>query len=356
MKPAIAVFVKNFENGGAEKQAALLARLLAPRFDVHFLVFNARRVHRRSESLVRGVSGIRYVAFEGPFPRRFCAFVRHLRRHRVRLVFSYLTAANAFACLAKPFCRAKVCVGLRNARLPWPKHVADAFLARFFADAAVVNSHAGAAHFARTGFPARKLVVIPNCMEDIAPPVKRVPGTPPRVVTVGRFVPQKDYPTILRALSILRERGVPFAADLVGHGPLEAAVRRDVERLGLSSSVILHVDSPDIPEILRAADVYLSASLFEGTSNSVMEAMNAGLPVVATDVGDNARLVLDGQNGFLCPPRDPAALADKLQTLLADPSRRLEMGRSGLKTLGDRYSSAPFLQAYLELADRLLDA
>lgn len=354
MKPAVAVFVKNFENGGAEKQAALLARLLAPRFEVHFLVLNARRVHRRSEELVRGVPGVRYVAFNGSFLRRFSAFVRHLRRHRVRLVFSYLTAANAFACLAKPFCRAKVCVGLRNARLPWPKHLADAFFARFFADAAVANSHAGAAHFARTGFPARKLVAIPNCMDGIAPPVERIPGNPPRIVTVGRFVPQKDYPTLLRSLAILKERAVPFAADLVGHGPLEAAVRSGIGRLGLSSSVVVHVNPPDIPEILRAADVYLSASLFEGTSNSVMEAMNAGLPVVATDVGDNARLVHDGQNGFLVPPRDPAALANRLETLLGSPKRRREMGREGKRVLAEDCSPERFLQRYLRLVEVLL--
>lgn len=354
MTPPVAIFVKNFENGGAEKQAALLARVLAPTHEVHFIVFNAKRTHQRNMDLVHTASGVRYVAFEGSTLARFIAFVRYLRCHRIALVFSYLTAANALACLAKLFCRVKVCIGLRNARLPWLKHVADALLARFFADAAIANSHSGAAHFARYGFPTRKLVVIPNCMESIATPVDRSPGNPPRIATVGRFVPQKDYPTILKSLAILKKREIPFAADLVGHGPLEDAVRRDVEHLELASSVTLHINPPNIPEILRTADIYLSASLFEGTSNSVMEAMNADLPVVATDVGDNSRLVLDGQNGFLVPPRDPAAIADKLQKLLDDPARRLEMGRLGKKFLAENFSPDPFLQAYLDLAARLL--
>ena len=105
---------------------------------------------------------------------------------------------------------------------------------------------------------------------------------------------------------------------------------------------------------LPGADIYLSTSLFEGTSNSIMEAMNAGLPVVATKVGDNARLVHDGVNGFLCLPRDAPALAEKLSLLLASPDLRDRMGGESTRILADDFSADAFLRAYQSLVDRLL--
>lgn len=354
MTAPVAIFVKNLENGGAEKQATLLARLLAASREVHFIVFNAKRIHQRTLDLVRASPGVRYVAFEGSALLRFARFVRYLRRHRIALVFSYLTAANALACLAKPFCRIKVCTGLRNARLPFFKRLADGLLTWWGADCAVVNCHSGRDAFARCGFNRRKLAVIPNCIETVSPPVVRPPAAIPRIVTVGRFVPQKDYPTALRATAELARRGIPFAFDIAGHGSGEAAVRREITRLGLDGCIQIHVNPPDIPELLRRADVYLSTSLFEGTSNSIMEAMNAGLPVVATHVGDNARLVHDGVNGFLCPPRDATALADKLATLLGSPLLRDRMGCESRRILADHFSAETFLRSYQALIDRLL--
>jgi glycosyltransferase involved in cell wall biosynthesis len=353
MNAPVAIFVKNLENGGAEKQAALLARSLAASREVHFIVFNAKRTHQRSLDLVSASPGVRYVAFEGPFPLRFARFVRHLRRHRIALVFSYLTAANTIACLAKPFCRIKVCTGVRNARLPFFKRLADGLLTWMGADSTVVNCHSGKEFFGRCGFNRRKLVVIPNCIETVSPPVARPPAAVPRIVTVGRFVPQKDYSTALRAVRELDRRGIPFAFDIVGHGPGEAALRREIARLGLDGRTEIHVNPPDIPGLLRRADIYLSTSLFEGTSNSIMEAMNADLPVVATDVGDNSRLVHGGVSGFLCPPRDAHAIAGRLAELLASPSLRAQFGREGKRILAGDFSPHRFLLAYQALADHL---
>lgn len=353
MKLRIAIFVKNLENGGAEKQAILLARLLAPYHEVHFIVFNARRVHPQCEMRVRSIQGIRFVLFDGPFPRRFVRFVCHLRRCRIGLVFSYLTAANVFACLAKPFCRAKVCTGLRNARLPFFKAVADGLLTWWGADFTVVNCHSGLEAFGRMGFNRRRMVVIPNAMEEISPPVRRESATVPRIVTVGRFVPQKDYPTALESVARLVPKGYDFAFDIVGHGQGEAAIRREIDRLGLGRRTTVYVNPPDIPGLLRRARIYLSTSVFEGTSNAIMEAMDADLPVIATDVGDNARLVRDGENGFLCPPRDAAAISDKLGLLLDSPDLCDRMGRESKRILDEGFSPDAFLQAYQELIRRI---
>jgi glycosyltransferase involved in cell wall biosynthesis len=354
MTRPVAIFVKNFENGGAEKQAALLARLLAPSREIHFIVFNAKRIHQRGMDLVQASPGVRHIAFEGNPPLRFARFVRYLRRHKIALVFSYLTGANAIACLAKLFCRVKVCTGLRNARLPFFKRLADGLLTWVGTDCAIVNCHSGMDGFARCGFNRRKLAVIPNCVETLSPPIVRPAVQTPRIIAVGRFVPQKDYPTALRAVAELRKRGLPFAFDVVGHGRGEAALRRETAQLGLDGVTAIHVNPPDIPGLLRRADIYLSTSLFEGTSNSIMEAMDAGLPVVATDVGDNARLVHDGVNGFLCPPRDASAIAEKLAKLLESPPLRARMGGESQRILADGFSAKTFLRAYQTLVNRLL--
>ncbi|MEQ1701858.1 MAG: GNAT family N-acetyltransferase [Ilumatobacteraceae bacterium] len=146
------------------------------------------------------------------------------------------------------------------------------------------------------------------------------------VATVANFRQQKDYPTLLAACARLRERGVPLRLVAVGQGPLEAEMRALHASLGLGDRVVLTGYHPDPPAVLAAADVFVLASRWEGLPVAMMEAAALGLPMVLTEVGGMPdALGVEGAE-WVAPGR-PDALADALQGVLADPTRRAALAQ-----------------------------
>jgi len=150
-------------------------------------------------------------------------------------------------------------------------------------------------------------------------------GRAPVLAFVGRLAPQKDPLTLLEATRQLSE----VKLLLVGDGPLRAEVERFIRENGLVNRVLLTGVRADIPDILAASDVFVSPSRWEGLPLAVIEAMMAGLPVVATRVGGVPELVEDGVTGFLVSPRDPEALTAAIQKLLDNEDLRCKMGQLG---------------------------
>ena len=137
--------------------------------------------------------------------------------------------------------------------------------------------------------------------------------------TVANFRAQKDYPNLLAAAVILRDRGVPVRVLAVGQGPLEAEIRAEHHRLGLGDRVVLLGERADAVRVMSACDLFVLASSNEGLPVAVMEALALGLPVVGTAVGGMTEAV-DASDGVLVPPRDPRALAHAIAELAAAPA------------------------------------
>ncbi|HEY7134888.1 MAG TPA: glycosyltransferase [Acidimicrobiia bacterium] len=146
------------------------------------------------------------------------------------------------------------------------------------------------------------------------------------VGTVANFRAQKDYPNLLAAACVLRDRGVAVRIVAVGQGQLESETRALHAQLGLGNRVLLLGRRDDAVRVLAACDLFTLASDNEGLPVAVMEALALGLPVVATAVGGVPEAVTDGVEGLLVPPKQPEALADALTALAADPRRRAAMG------------------------------
>jgi len=143
----------------------------------------------------------------------------------------------------------------------------------------------------------------------------------PVVICVAGFRAEKDHATLLRAFRAVVD-GRPAVLRLVGDGPERPAAEALAAELGLEESVEFLGNRTDVDRLLADADVFVLASYaVENLPFAVLEAMAAGLPVVATDVGALAELVRDGVTGALVPPRDAAALARALTAVLADPDR-----------------------------------
>jgi glycosyltransferase involved in cell wall biosynthesis len=176
--------------------------------------------------------------------------------------------------------------------------------------------------------PPDRLVTVHNGMPDVGPALRADPSrTPVRLVMVARYGAQKDHPTLLRALAQVRQHS--WELDLIGDGPLMADTEALAGELGLTGRVHFLGQRNDVARRLAAAQVSLLATNWEGFPLSILEAMRAGLPVVASDVGGVAESVRDGESGFLVARGDVTQLRDRIERLLTDPGLRARLGASG---------------------------
>jgi glycosyltransferase involved in cell wall biosynthesis len=197
-----------------------------------------------------------------------------------------------------------------------------------------------------------RTVVIPNAVDVAAAPQSRHDSVTPVIVAVGRLKAPKDFVTFVRALSALAPGS--FEALIVGDGPDGPELRHEIQRLGLEERVRLAGDRRDVPELLAAADVFVLSSRSEGLPVSVLEAMAAGLPVVASRVGGVPEVVLHERTGLLVAPGDPAQLAATLERLVARPELRRRFGAAGRARAEARFDLDPFRRGHLELYSREL--
>lgn len=346
---SIAIFVKNLTSGGAEKQAILLAKALSSDYDVHFIVFNAAKMHQKYLDLVHETPEIRLVCFNGGHITRFKNFCTYIRQNKIELIFSYLTAANLYACLAGSITGAKVVTGLRNAELPVGKLFADRFLTNHMATLTIANCYSGKENFIKHGFQEKKIYVIPNCFDNISSFSSKQESGTTTIITVGRFVEQKDYLTAIKSVAKAYKTHQDIRFKIIGFGKLEKEIRSWVKEEGIEDITTILINPDNILQYLNDADIYLSTSLFEGTSNSIMEGMNADLPIIATNVGDNAYLVEEGKNGLLTEKKDVEALAQAICNLVSDKDRRQQYGRYSKNLLIEKYSTETFRDRYLQI-------
>jgi sugar transferase (PEP-CTERM/EpsH1 system associated) len=217
------------------------------------------------------------------------------------------------------------------------------------------------------GIPAARIELIRNGIDTkrFAPgPVTEPAGLPPRdgntrvIGTVGRLDPVKGFTDLVSELAQLTGRSglPPVHLVIVGDGPQRARLTQQVRELGLENSVTLAGQRDDVAALLKYFDVYVCSSIAEGIALTVLEAMATGLPVVATAVGGNPELVVEGKTGLLVPAHQPQALAATLGRLLQEPARLQAMGKAARKTVEAEFSVATMVARYKSLYDALLAA
>lgn len=176
--------------------------------------------------------------------------------------------------------------------------------------------------------------------------------------TVGRLQAVKDPVNLVNAFATLVRNRPDFASRarlvIVGDGALRQAVTERVRECLIERFTWLPGERDDIPEILRSLDIFVQPSLAEGISNTILEAMASGVPVVATKVGGNAELVEHGTTGMLVPPADSAAIVSALDRYADDPELRLMHGRAGRRRAETGFSIQAMVARYVQVYDELL--
>jgi glycosyltransferase involved in cell wall biosynthesis len=183
---------------------------------------------------------------------------------------------------------------------------------------------------------AKQYRVIPN---GVDPERFLEPAPEPgRILMVGRLAPQKRPDVAVRALAGLRRTHPQAQLDIVAHGPQQAETEALVAELGLGAAVRLLGKRDDVPALLARAQCFLLTSDFEGCPYTLLEAMAAGVPVVATRVGGVGEIVREGETGFLADRANHESVAAALALVLDDPARGRALGEAGRRLVVERYS------------------
>lgn len=189
--------------------------------------------------------------------------------------------------------------------------------------------------------PASKLVTVHNGIADSALRAKPGIGNVPRIVMVARFVPQKNYSLLIEAVSGLE---FPAILTLVGDGPLRPAAEKLASRCPAHIQIEFLGERRNIAEILSRANLFVLSTNWEGFPLSILEAMRAGLPIIATDVDGVRESVAEGDNGILVRAKDSQGLKDAIQSLILDPALRHNMGVRSRALYEHRFSLSAMIR------------
>jgi L-malate glycosyltransferase len=196
----------------------------------------------------------------------------------------------------------------------------------------------------REQIPLNKIIIIPNGIVTREHELSQAKpeGWPnllqgPVLGTVGRLAPEKGHLLLLEALSILRQNGVDFYVIMIGDGILKDECIQKTKILHLEDRISWVGSQTNVPDWLAFFDLFVLPSKWEGISLALLEAMAAGLPVVATSVGGTPEVIKNGETGFLVPPSNPQVLAAAIQKLIEDPSLRREIGQAGKRHCQKNY-------------------
>jgi glycosyltransferase involved in cell wall biosynthesis len=236
-------------------------------------------------------------------------------------------------------------------RRPWSRRAVP-ILARFVRKVTCVSSTLVEFFKRDLGVPAHKLVAVYNGVDtERFSPAPRNARQAERlsIGAVGRLVEEKDYDNLLRALALLRDRGLAFDARIVGEGPLYGRLHTLSQSLGLDGRVTFCGRRSDVPQLLREFDVYVLSSRHEGMPLAVLEAMATGLPIVSTAAGAVTEVITDGRNGLVVPTGDSAALADALARVAAEPALAASLAEAALADVRRLYSIQGTMARYSNL-------
>lgn len=317
------------------------------------MVYYGNQVEEKFLKIIES-NDIQTLFLQGKHLSKILSFYRFLKKNRINIIFSYLLTTNLINGLVGKLAGVKFRIGgIRSSILEGKKENLQKLIQNYLTTITIYNNYRGTKLLSRKGFQLKKSIVIPNCFELENEKIIREEKKQVTIISIGRFHQAKDYQTALKSISILNSKRVDFKYKLIGHGKLEEDIKNWVKEYQLENEVEVIINPPNLNDYYIQADIYLMTSIFEGLSNTVLEAMSFSLPLVLTDVGDNNRLVENDKNGYLCEVRNVEMIATKLEYLIKYYKKRIEFGLNSYNKLKENFSFDKFQKNYFELIDNL---
>ena len=333
--------------GGSERHLlTLMPALRARGHDVRFLGLDDGEPDPFYEQLDRfGVPYDRLPAPRDLDPALLTRSARVARRLGPQLIHTHLVHADVYGAAAAAACGAGL-VSTKHNDDPFrtgPFRHVERLVTRRAAKVICITSSLARFNVEQVGLPASKVTVIHYGLDRLPDPWgppggPELPGDARVLLAVSRLERQKGLDVAIEALARIRPRHPHVVLLVLGQGSLEADLREQARALGVEAAVHLGWRVGDVAAWLRRSELLVHPARWEGFGLALLEAMLAGLPVVASDVSSVPEIVVDGETGTLVPPDDPAALATALDALLSDGALRTAYGRAGLERAHREFS------------------
>lgn len=296
----------------------------------------------------------------------FFRLINFLSKRKPSIVHTYLNTSNVFGVLAAKIAHVPIIISSRRDLGQFRSGIIG-FLERFTArlsDKVVCVSEAARKHCVeREGIPAHKTEVIYNGVE--VSNFLKLKADDRKLTTEDSYVVgiiatmdrvEKGHREFIEAASLVLKVISSIEFLLIGDGPLRNSLQSIVHSLQLDEKIKFLGKRNDIAELLLTMDISVNASYSEGMSNTILESMAVGVPVVATAVDGNLETVIDGQTGILVPVKEPKAMAQEIIKILSDKELAKQMGHNARKLVEEKFTLEQMVQNYIELYDKLVIA
>ena len=356
----IAVVMTSFDAGGTERQMLELARRLdRSRWNVHLACLNARGPWKEAAATAAPIAQFPISGFGRPETcRQALAFARWCVRQRIEVVHTADFYTNVFALPAAAFARVPVRIGSRRG-LNTDRTTTQLAMQRAAfkcAHAVVTNSRAVAGQLAAEHVRAGKVVVVPNGIELDAFTPAAASAKRREVLVVANLRPEKGYDVLVDAAQRLLADYPDAHFRCVGTGGERENLQAQATARGVAHAFTWMGARDDVPALLAQADLFVLPSRTESMPNSVLEAMAARLPVIASAVGGVPEVIDDGRTGLLFRAGDAAALAEGMARVMRDPDLGTELGNNARNEVRENYSFDRMVKAIDSLYVRELAA
>jgi glycosyltransferase involved in cell wall biosynthesis len=371
--------IGNFHSGGTERQAVQLTRLLveSDRWNVSVATLD------RDGALLPDVKTLGFTDipefrlnsfYDLHAVRQVRRFAQYLKQHEIDVLHAHDFYTNIFGMAAAALARVPVRLASRreSAVRPSTQRIVERSSYRL-ADAVIANCEEVRRQLIDEGVPADKVRTIYNGLD---PARVQVPQAERKEILASLNLPDrqfvtimanmrahvwkpepacyKDHPTFLRAAKIVHEQLPEAGFILAGEGELLEATQELARSLGIAERTFFIGRCKDIGRVLSISDVCVLSSRSEGFSNSILEYMAAGRPVVATDVGGAREAIVQGETGYLVAAGDHQRLAQHIVSLLLDPEQARAMGEAGRRVVNEKFSCNKQVQNLESLFGELL--
>jgi len=351
--PIVSVMT-SFDPGGTERQMIELVRRLDPaRWAVHVACFHTRGAwFSRVKEVAASVAEFPVTSFQSPDTlRHLWTFARWCRAQKIAVVHTTELYSNIFGLPGAALAGVPVRIGNRREINP-DKSAAQIALQRAaygVAHRVVANSRAAAERLRVERVPARKITVIANGLDLNTVQPRRRRTRLRKVVVVANLRPEKGHDVLMDAAVEVLRRFPDAHIECVGGGPeLEPLIAR-AEARGMLHAITFLGQRDDVPARLADADIFVLPSRSEAFPNAVLEAMAAGLPIVASGVGGILEVIDNERTGLLVPAGEPQPLADRLCRLMADPAVAARLGEAARDEVRARFSFDRMVSAFEDL-------
>lgn len=350
----ILLIIDSLISGGAQRQIVVLAKMLQEReFQIKVIYYHPIYFYR--SYLDEHHISNEYVAGSESKIKRIYLIARAIRRFKPKVVISYLDTPNMITCLLKALgMKFRLITSERNTSQSLNRVERLKFLFLKKSDVIVSNSFSQE-QFIKTHYPSlsNKVHIITNFVDlDIfQPAIKEKKKGPIKIIGAGRIEWQKNIGCLVKATKLVMDKGYEIRVDWYGRKTdIIGEYLRLVDQLELRSVFSFHEPTTAIQEKYQAADLFCLPSFYEGYPNVLCEAMACGLPVICSDVCDNAKIMEDGVNGYLFNPDHPHELASQIIKFATNTTHAKElMGKKSRELAEKRFDKEDFVNKYLKL-------